>query len=243
MVVTNIVGLIDNTYLKPYGTTEDIERLVEDTARYGAYSITINPVFVRYARDYMSRRGYKLRISVVIDFPFGALTTDARVELIRRYSGLVDEYDVVVPMGLVKSGLWRDVEDDIKTVVEEAHRLGKVVKVIVEDAYTTREEKLELYRIVMQSGADFIKTSTGFEEREYAERLGNRVGAQVENVRLMAELSRRYNPRIGIKVAGGIRTYQQVLELLNASERRPDPTEFRVGTSHMLDIIRTMPKS
>jgi deoxyribose-phosphate aldolase len=95
----------------------------------------------------------------------------------------------------------------------------------------------------MQSGADFIKTSTGFEERDYAEKIGNKTGAQIENVRLMAELSRRHNPGIGIKVAGGIRTYQQVLDLLRASERRPDPTQFRIGTSHMLSIIESMKSS
>ncbi len=93
----------------------------------------------------------------------------------------------------------------------------------------------------MQSGADFIKTSTGFEERDYAEKLGNKTGgAQIENVRLMAELSRKYNPRIGIKVAGGVRTYQQVLELMRAAEREPDPMRFRVGTSHMMSIIESM---
>ncbi|WP_243668698.1 hypothetical protein [Vulcanisaeta sp. JCM 16161] len=143
-------------------------------------------------------------------------------------------------MGLVKSGLWGEVEHDINTVVEAAHGEGRVIKVIVEDAYTTREEKLELYRIVMQSGADFIKTSTGFEEKEYAERIGNKTGAQIENVKLMAELSRKYNPKIGIKVAGGIRTYQQVLDLLRVSEREPDPMRFRVGTSHMMSIIESM---
>ncbi|MCG2863658.1 MAG: deoxyribose-phosphate aldolase [Vulcanisaeta sp.] len=236
----NIVGLIDNTYLKPYGSVREIEALIEDTARYGAYSITINPVFLRYAREYMARKGYRFRVVAVVDFPFGAGTTEVRVEAIRRYSRYADEFDVVAPIGLVKSGLWDEVESDINAVVEAAHREGKIVKIIVEDAYTTREEKLELYRIVMQSGADFIKTSTGFEERDYAEKIGNKTGAQIENVRLMAELSRRYNPRIGIKVAGGIRTYQQALELLRASEREPDPMQFRIGTSHMMSIIESM---
>jgi deoxyribose-phosphate aldolase len=236
----NIVGLIDNTYLKPYGSVREIEALIEDTARYGAYSITINPVFLRYAREYMARKGYRFRVVAVVDFPFGAGTTEVRVEAIRRYSRYADEFDVVAPIGLVKSGLWDEVESDINAVVEAAHKEGKIVKIIVEDAYTTREEKLELYRIVMQSGADFIKTSTGFEERDYAEKIGNKTGAQIENVRLMAELSRRYNPRIGIKVAGGIRTYQQALELLRASEREPDPMQFRIGTSHMMSIIESM---
>ncbi|ADN51875.1 deoxyribose-phosphate aldolase [Vulcanisaeta distributa] len=236
----NIIGLIDNTYLRPYGSTREIEALIEDTARYGAYSITINPVFLRYAREYMARKGYTFKVVAVVDFPFGAGTTGARVDAIKRYSQYADELDIVAPIGLVKSGLWGEVEHDINTVVEAAHREGKIIKIIVEDAYTTREEKLELYRIVMQSGADFIKTSTGFEERDYAEKLGNKTGAQIENVRLMAELSRKYNPRIGIKVAGGVRTYQQVLELMRAAEREPDPMRFRVGTSHMMSIIESM---
>ena len=236
----NIIGLIDNTYLRPYGSTREIEALIEDTARYGAYSITINPVFLRYAREYMARKGYKFKVVAVVDFPFGAGTTEARVDAIKRYSQYVDELDIVAPIGLVKSGLWSEVEYDINAVVEAAHREGKVIKIIVEDAYTTREEKLELYRIVMQSGADFIKTSTGFEEKDYAEKLGNKTGAQIENVKLMAELSRKYNPRIGIKVAGGVRTYQQVLELMRAAEREPDPMRFRIGTSHMMSIIESM---
>ncbi|ADY01067.1 deoxyribose-phosphate aldolase [Vulcanisaeta moutnovskia 768-28] len=236
----NVVGLIDNTYLKSYGSTREIEALIEDTARYGAYSITINPIFLKYAREYMARKGYSFKVVAVVDFPFGAGTTEARVDAIKRYSQYADELDIVAPIGLVKSGLWSEVEHDINTVVETAHREGKIIKIIVEDAYTTREEKLELYKIVMQSKADFIKTSTGFEEKDYAEKLGNKTGAQIENVKLMAELSRKYNPRIGIKVAGGIRTYQQVLELMRAAEREPDPMRFRVGTSHMMGIIESM---
>jgi len=81
------------------------------------------------------------------------------------------------------------------------------------------------------SGADFIKTSTGFEDPSYASSLGNQVGARVENVRLMAELSKAYNPNIGIKPAGGIRSVSQVMELLEASGRPLDPRLFRVGTS------------
>ena len=236
----NIISIIDNTYLRPYGSIKDIDALIEDTAKYGAYSIVVNPVFLQYAREYVMRKGYNFKVVTVIDFPFGANTTEVRVNAIKHYSRYVDEFDVVAPIGLVKSGLWSEVEHDINAVVEAAHREGKVIKIIVEDAYTTREEKLKLYSIVIQSGADFIKTSTGFEDGGYAEKLGNKAGAQVENVRLMAELSKRYNPRIGIKVAGGIRTYQQILELMRAAERVPDPGRFRVGTSHIVSIIESM---
>ncbi|MFB6470260.1 MAG: deoxyribose-phosphate aldolase [Vulcanisaeta sp. AZ3] len=237
---TNIIGLIDSSYLRPYGSIRELELLIDESARYGAYAITINPLFLRHTKDYISRKGYSLKINAVVDFPFGAGTTEARIDAIMRYSHYADELDIVAPIGLVKSGMWDEVERDVNSVVEAAHKEGKIIKIIVEDAYTTREEKLELYRIVMQSGADFIKTGTGFEEKDYAERIGNRTGAQVDNVKLMAELSRRYNPRIGIKVAGGVRTYQQVLELMRAAEREPDPMRFRVGTSHLMDIIESM---
>ncbi|WP_243676064.1 hypothetical protein [Vulcanisaeta distributa] len=77
MASVNVIGLVDNTYLKPYGSTKDIDVLIEDTARYGAYAIAINPVFLRYAREYMARKGgYTFRVVAVVDFPFGAGTTE-----------------------------------------------------------------------------------------------------------------------------------------------------------------------
>lgn len=141
---------------------------------------------------------------MVVDFPpFGSSTTEARVDMIKQYSAFADELDAVAPIGLIKSGLLEDAERDMAELVETAHSLGKIIKMIAEDAHTTHNEKLILYRMIMRSGADFIKTSTGFEDGQYAALLGNNTGAQVENVRLMAELSKQYNPRIGIKASGG----------------------------------------
>ncbi len=227
-----IMGVIDDTLLRPYTRLEDVVRLVDEAEEIGCYSVCVNLVHVPYVRARVVEVGYKLKVCSVIDFPFGSSTTDVRVEAIRRAVGWgADEVDVVAPITYVKSGAMLALERDLRSVVRAAHSEGAVIKVIVEDAYTTRQEKETLYKAVMESGADFIKTSTGYEDPSYAASLGNRTGADVINVRLMAELSKRYNPAIGIKPAGGIRTVSQVLELLEASERPLDPSRFRVGTS------------
>ena len=87
-----------------------------------------------------------------------------------------------------------------------------------------------------------IKTGTGFEDDKYAASMGNRTGAQVENVKLMAEFSRKYNPEIGIKAAGGIHTYSDAMALLEASGRTADPLRFRIGASSTAKIKETAPR-
>ncbi|MGC9071307.1 MAG: deoxyribose-phosphate aldolase [Acidilobus sp.] len=236
-----IMGLIDHTLLKPYSTLAQLQQLVDEAAVMGCYSICVNPVHVPLVRVLIAQKGYRQKLCSVIDFPFGASTTDLRVEAVRRAALWgADEVDVVAPTTHVKSGLWDLVDRDLGKVVNAAHGEGLVIKVIVEDAYTTRAEKESLYRIVMESGADFIKTGTGFEDPSYASAIGNQTGARVENVRLMAELSRLYNPGIGIKPAGGVRNVSQVLELLAASGRPPDPRRFRVGTSSARKIYEEL---
>lgn len=227
-----IMGVIDHTLLRPYATVADVRALVDEAVEMGCYSVCVNPVHVQYARAWIDERGADLKVCSVVDFPFGSSTTEIRVESIKSIVALgADEVDVVAPITYVKSGLISALEKDLRSVVSAAHSEGAIIKVIVEDAYTTRSEKELLYRVVMESGADFIKTSTGYEDASYASKLGNRTGADVNNVRLMAELSRKYNPAIGIKPAGGIRSVSQVLELLRASERPLDPRRFRIGTS------------
>ena len=126
--------------------------------------------------------------------------------------------------------------------MNSAHLNNRLIKVIVEDAYTTVAEKKKLYELVMTSQADFIKTGTGFEDDKYAASIGNKTGAQVENVRLMAELSRKYNPDIGIKAAEGIHTYSDAIALLDASGRIADPLSFRIGASSTAKIKETAVK-
>ncbi|MEM0137379.1 MAG: deoxyribose-phosphate aldolase [Thermoplasmata archaeon] len=229
--VEKILGLVDHTKLKPYETEDGIRSLIEEALELKTYSICIEPVYLELAREIVDNKKLGLKIAVVVDFPFGAGSTEARIKMINEYSDKADELDIVAQIGLVKSGRFDLVDEDLKNVVRASHDNGRIIKIIVEDAYTTLDEKKKLYTAVMKSGADFIKTGTGFEEKEYAQLLGNKTGAQVSNVEMMAEYSEKYNPDIGIKAAGGIHTYKDALDLLRASRREPDPMKFRIGAS------------
>jgi deoxyribose-phosphate aldolase len=241
MADLSLMRLIDHTLLKPYSTLEDVRRVFNEAVSFGCHSICVNPVYVSLARSLVDDAGADLKVCSVIDFPFGSMDTESRVQaIVRAAANGADEVDVVAPITLVKSSRWAEVARDLRRVVRAAHGEGLVIKVVVEDAYTTRDEKLKLYETVATSGADFIKTSTGFEDREYASSIGNMPGAQADNVRLMAEVANRYNPSLGIKAAGGIRTLRQVQELLEASGRPPDPSRFRIGTSAAASIWRDL---
>jgi deoxyribose-phosphate aldolase len=226
-----MMGMVDHTALKPFESENDIRGLISEAYLLGTYSVCIEPCYLELARKIIDEKGLNLKIAVVVDFPFGAGTTDARVMMVNKYSELADEIDIVVQIGMVKSGRFDVVEEDLKRVVRAAHINNRQIKVIVEDAYTTREEKRKLYKIVMKSGADFIKTGTGFEDKKYASSIGNKVGAQVENVRMMAKYSETYNKRIGIKAAGGIHTYAKAVALFHASGKEASPRMFRIGAS------------
>ncbi len=117
-----------------------------------------------------------------------------------------------------------------------------IIKIITEDAYTNIDEKRSLYSIVVDSGADFIKTGTGFEDRSYAESIGNVTGALPENVKLMADIAEEHGSGIGIKAAGGIKTYDQVVQIITSSRRDPVPSKIRIGASGTAKIYEEMQK-
>jgi deoxyribose-phosphate aldolase len=237
---STVMRLIDHTNLKPYSSEADIRRTVDEAIAFGVYAVCVQPVFARLAREHAKSRGSELRVSVVLDFPHGASISETRTELALKYAALADEVDAVCPIALVKSARWEEVERDVRSLTRACHSLGTKVKLITEDAYTTPEEKVKLYTIVARSGADFIKTSTGFEEKEYSLALGNATGAQPANVRLMKKVSEEAGSRIGIKVSGGIRTVSQIHELLEQSGRPATPENFRVGTSRTSEIYEEL---
>jgi deoxyribose-phosphate aldolase len=236
-----LIKLVDHTRLKSFETDRSIKGLIDEASSLGTYSVCIEPNYLEFARNYIDSKHYNLKIAVVVDFPFGSGTTETRSLMMEKLSTMAEELDIVAPMGYVKSGRFDLVENDLKLVVGTAHLNHSLVKVIVEDAYTTLNEKKRLYELVMTSGADFIKTGTGFEDEKYAASIGNKTGAQVENVKLMAELSRKFNPNIGIKAAGGIHTYSDAISLLRASGRNADPLKFRIGASGTRKIMETAP--
>ncbi len=134
------------------------------------------------------------------------------------------------------------VQKDVNKLVQIAHQNNKVIKFIVEDAYTTKEEKAKLYDIVCSAKPDFIKTSTGFAESEYASTLGNKTGATPENIKMMAETIKRLGVNVGIKAAGGIHNYEQVKEILSASGKELDPKQFRLGMSGTKQLYEELKK-
>jgi deoxyribose-phosphate aldolase len=240
--IDKIMNVVDHTMLKPYAKEKDIKKLIDEAAALKTYSVCIHPIFAKVAKRYITKKGYALKIVVTIDFPMGVMTTNQRTKVLKSIAKDVNEVDFVVQIGYVKSKKFNAVQRDVNKLVETAHQNNLVIKFIVEDAYTTKEEKEKLYEIICSSKADFIKTSTGFAEPEYSSSMGNKIVADPENVRLMAETIKRLGSKTGIKAAGGIHSYQQVLDLLKASEKKLDPKEFRLGMSGTKKLYEELEK-
>jgi deoxyribose-phosphate aldolase len=229
--IDKIMGVVDHTLLKPYASEKEIKKFLDEAMTLKTYSVCIHPLYAKTARNYLIKKGYSQKIAVTMDFPMGVFPTIARVKMLKSLLKNIDEADFVVQVGYIKSKKFNAVKKDIDKLVDVAHQNGKIIKFIVEDAYTSKEEKEKLYEIGCTSKADFIKTSTGFAEKEYAESIGNRIGATAENVKFMAETIKRVNSNIGIKASGGIHSYAQIKELLESSGKTLDPKQFRLGMS------------
>ena len=213
MDVKNILAHCDHTLLKQESTWAQIKEVCDDGLKYGCASVCIPASFVKQAADYV---GNELKICTVIGFPNGYSTTAVKVfETEDAIRGGADEIDMVADLGLVKSGDWEGVLEEIKAV--KASCKGRILKVIVEACLLTCEEKQAMCRIVSMSGADFIKTSTGFSTG----------GATYEDVKLFRE---HCSPDVRIKAAGGIRSLAALLEMKKAGATR-------FGTSSSIKIM------
>jgi len=212
-----LTRLIDHTLLTPNATKDDIRRLCEEAQTYGFWSVCVNPVYVKFAASILSRSDVK--VCSVVGFPFGAHTTEVKVfEAGKAVDDGADEIDMVMNIGAFKSGNYEFVKADIRSVVERVKsERGTVVKVIIETALLSEDEKVLACRLVKDSGADFVKTSTGF----------NAPGATAHDVKLMRET---VGPNFGLKASGGIRTYQDAVNLIEAGANR-------IGTSSGIAII------
>lgn len=211
-----LVKLIDHTLLKPEATAEDIEKLCEEASRYGFYSVCVNPTWVAKAKSLL--RGSSVKVCCVVGFPLGAQSPEIKtLEARRALREGAQEIDMVVNIGALKSKDDRLVARDIRGVVEVCDEARAVSKVILETALLSDEEKIRGCQLAMKAGADFVKTSTGF----------SKGGATVEDVALMA---RTVAPRkLGVKASGGVRTYADVLKMVEAGATR-------VGSSNSVNI-------
>ncbi len=205
-VPRDLARYIDHTLLRPDATAAEIDRLCSEAKEYGFAAVCINPTWVRRAAEQL--RGTSVAVASVIAFPFGATTSDIKAAEARR--ALRDgarEIDMVINIGALKSGMRELVREDIARVSDACHEAGAINKVIIEAALLTDEEKVIASRLAQRARADYVKTSTGFASG----------GATVFDVALMRET---VGPKMGVKAAGGIRTAEDVREMIAAGATR-----------------------
>ncbi|MCS7082834.1 MAG: deoxyribose-phosphate aldolase [Bacteroidetes bacterium] len=212
-----LARMIDHTLLKPEATREHIRRLCAEARLYGFASVCVNPCYVALAAEELA--GSSVKVCTVVGFPLGANRTSVKVrEALQAIEDGAAELDMVQNVGLLKSGAYEEVEADIRAVVEAAHAEGALLKVIIETALLTDEEKVTACLLARNAGADFVKTSTGWASG----------GATPEDVALMRRV---VGPQMGVKASGGVRTWQQAEALIRSGADR-------IGTSASVQILQ-----
>ena len=210
----SIAGMIDHTLLKANATQEEVGKLCEEARKYRFASVCVNPGYVAMSARLL--KGSCVKVCTVIGFPLGSTTPTVKaIEARDAIANGAEEIDMVINIGALKSGNDHLVLDDIKAV-REATR-GRVLKVIIETSYLTRDEKIRACKMSKQANADFVKTSTGFGSG----------GATVEDVALMREV---VGPEMGVKASGGIKDAKAAEDLIKAGATR-------LGTSASIAIV------
>lgn len=218
MDIKEILSKCDHTLLAPTATWEEIRALCDDGVRYGCASVCIPASYVRQAAEYLAGR---LPVCTVIGFPNGYDTTAAKCFMASdAVQNGADEVDMVINLGWVKDARWEDLLAEIRAVKEACS--GKILKVIVETCQLTEAEKIRMCEIVTASGADYIKTSTGFSTG----------GATREDVALFAA---HVGPGVKIKAAGGIADLKDAEDFLHLGASR-------LGTSRVVKAVKALEK-
>lgn len=213
-----ILKMTDHTRLKPEATWEEIRSLCDDGLRFGTASVCIPPSYVKQAAAYLNG---KMPIGTVIGFPNGYSTTAVKVfETQDSIANGADEIDMVINIGWLKDKRYDDILAEIKAV--KAACGDRILKVIIETFLLTEEEKIKMCEIVSESGADFIKTSTGF----------SKGGATAADIKLMAE---HVAPHVKIKASGGIAGFANAEELISLGASR-------LGTSRLVKKMKNEDK-
>ena len=214
MELKDILAKCDHTLLAQTATWEDIKAICDDGMKYSTASVCIPASFVKQAKEYV---GDRLAICTVIGFPNGYATTKAKCFMAAdAVENGADEVDMVINIGWAKEGKWEDLTAEIAAI--KAACGSKILKVIIETCLLTDEEKIALCKCVSDSGADFIKTSTGF----------SKAGATFADVELFAK---HVAPHVQIKAAGGISS-------LEDAEKFIELGATRLGTSRVVKIAK-----
>lgn len=213
MDIKKILSSVDHTLLAQTATWEEIKTICDDGMKYNVASVCIPACYVKKAKDYV---GNKLKVCTVIGFPNGYSTTKTKVyETKDAIDNGADEIDMVINIGMLKDGLYSEVEDEIRQIKGACG--DKILKVIIETCLLTDEEKIKMCDIVTNSGADFIKTSTGFSTS----------GATFDDIILF---KKHVGSNVKIKAAGGIKT-------LDDAEKFISLGASRLGTSRIIKLV------
>jgi deoxyribose-phosphate aldolase len=215
-VPTDLAGFIDHTLLKPEASAPEIDRLCEEAIRFHFASVCVNPAWVKRVAENL--KGSDVLTCSVVGFPLGATPPEIKaMEARRAIRDGAREIDMVLNIGALKSGDYATVERDVAGVADACREAGAVCKVIIEAALLTDEEKVVASRIAKKAKADYVKTSTGFGPG----------GATVYDVALMREA---VGPDMGVKASGGIRTAEDVRQMIAAGATR-------IGASAGVQIV------
>lgn len=206
---------IDHTLLKPAVTQDEIFELCQEAMKYNFFSVCINPAWVQTASDILEDSDVK--VCTVIGFPLGASTSEVKAfETMNAIQNGADEVDMVINIGALKSGNHDLVYNDIKAVCDAAGT-DALVKVIIESGLLDGDEIVSASKIAKKAGADFVKTSTGF----------NGEGARVEDVALMRMT---VGEEMGVKASGGVRSAEDALKMIEGGATR-------IGASSGIEIV------
>lgn len=213
----SLAGMIDHTLLKPDATADKIAQLCFEAKKYHFATVCVNPTNVKLCAELL--RGSDVKVCTVIGFPLGATTTEVKVaETKNALDNGATEIDMVMNIGGLKAGDNELVAHDIHEVAKTSHAANAILKVIIETALLTDEEKTVACLLAKEAGADYVKTSTGFSSG----------GATAHDVALMRKA---VGPSLGVKAAGGIHSHEEAEELIAAGATR-------IGASAGIKIIQ-----
>jgi deoxyribose-phosphate aldolase len=209
-------GYIDHTLLKPDATETQIDQVVQEAKENHFASVMVNPYWVVYVHEKLT--GTQVHTATVIGFPLGANTTYIKAKEAKKamHDG-ADELDIVINIGELKTGNTEAIRQELTSLARTIHEKDKIMKVIIETALLTDDEISLASQLVADSGADFVKTSTGFSTR----------GASVHDIELM---KKAVNGRAQLKASGGIHTAEEAEAMINAGATR-------LGVSASMAII------
>ncbi len=219
MIKSELAKKIEHTMLRPDATRRDIEILCSQSVEHGFHNVSVSPCWTKYCVERLADT--EVGVDTTVGFPLGANTSYVKVEEARdALQNGASELDMVINIGALRSGLYGLVEKEIAAVVRIAHH--KPVKVILENSLLTNDEKRAVCEMSVEAGASYVKTSTGF----------GKSGAKTKDIVLMREI---VGDSVGIKAAGGIRTYKDAMAMIDAGANR-------IGTSAGPDVIAQAPE-